>query len=79
MHFKLSTGGGGRHLTSGLSLPNTMRATLYNGVARTLKRLRTSTGDYWIKQGFSLISPLFKMGTSLEGKNLLPEGANSFL
>ena len=25
------------------------------------------------------IVPLFKMGTSLKGKNLLPEGANSFL
>ena len=26
-----------------------------------------------------LISSLFKVGTSLKGKNLLPEGANSFL
>ena len=24
-------------------------------------------------------APLFKIGTSLSGKNLLPEGANSFL
>ena len=49
------------------------------GVARTLKKLCTSKGDYWIKQWFSSIAPLFKMGTSLKGKNLLPEGANSFL
>ena len=41
-----------------------------NGVARTLKKLRTSKGDCWIK--------LFKMGTSLKGKNSLPEGANFF-
>ena len=40
---------------------------------------RTSKGDYWIKQCFSSIAFLFKMGTSLKGKNLLPEGANSFL
>ena len=50
-----------------------------NDVARTLKKYRTSKGDYWIKQWFSLISSLFKMGTPLKGKNLLPEGANSFL
>ena len=28
---------------------------------------------------FSLIASLFKMGNSVKGKNLLPEGANSFL
>ena len=50
-----------------------------NGVARTLQKLRTSKGDYCIKQLFSTITPLFKMGTALKGKNLLPEGANSFL
>ena len=50
-----------------------------NGEARTLKKLRTSKGDYSIKHWFSTISSLFKMGTSLKGKNLLPEGANSFL
>ena len=54
------------------------------GLARTLKKLRTPKGDYlkgdyWIKQWFSSIASLFKMGTSLKGKNLLPEGANSFL
>ena len=43
-----------------------------NGVARTLKKLRTSKGDY-------SIAFLLKMGTSLKGKNLLQEGANSFL
>ena len=42
------------------------------GVARTLKKLRTSKGDYCIKQWFSTIMSLFKMGT-------FPEGANSFL
>ena len=47
-----------------------------NGVARTLKKLRTSKGAYWIKQPFSSIASLFKMRTSLKGKNLLPDGAN---
>ena len=51
-----------------------------NGVARTLfVKLRTSKGDDWIKQRFSSIACLFIMGTSLKGKNLLSEGANSFL
>ena len=50
-----------------------------NGVAGTLKKIRTSKGDYWIKQCFSPIASLFKMGTSLKGKNLSPEEANSFL
>ena len=49
------------------------------GEARTLKKLRTSKRDYFIKQWFSTITSLFKMGTSLKEKNLLPEGANSFL
>ena len=40
-----------------------------NGVARILKKSRTSKGDYWIKQLFSSIASLFKMGTSLKGKN----------
>ena len=39
----------------------------------------TLKGDYCIKQWFSTIMSLFEMGTSLKGKNLLPEGANSFL
>ena len=52
---------------------------LNNGVARTLKTIRTSKGDYWHKQRFSSIASLFKIGTSLKGKNLLLEGANSFL
>ena len=50
-----------------------------NSVARTLKKLRTSKGDYCIKQWFSIITSLFKMGTSPQWKNLLPEEANSFL
>ena len=48
-----------------------------NGVVRTLTKLRTSNGDYCIKQWFSSIVPFFKIETSLKGKNLLPEGANS--
>ena len=52
---------------------------LTNCVARTLKNVRISKGDYWIKQWFSSFASLFKMGTSLKGKNLFPEGANSFL
>ena len=51
----------------------------YNSLVRMPKKLRTSKGDYWIKQCFSSIVSLFKMGTSLKEKNLLPEGANSFL
>ena len=47
-----------------------------NGVARTLKKVRTSKGDYWIKKWFSSISSLFKMRTFLKGKNLLPDEAN---
>ena len=50
-----------------------------NGKARKLKKLSTSKGEYCIKQGFSTITSLFKMGTSLKGKNLLPEGVNYFL
>ena len=55
------------------------RKTSGNVVARALKMLRTSEGNYCIKQRFSTITSLFKMGTSLKGKNLLPAGANSFL
>ena len=43
------------------------------------KKLRTLKGDYWTKQWFSSIASLFKIGTSLQGKNSLPEGVNSFL
>ena len=50
-----------------------------NSVARTLKKLRTSKGRL---QDLALIifncAP-FQIGTSLTGKNLLSEGANSFL
>ena len=41
-----------------------------------LANVRTSKGDYCMKQWFSTITSLFKMGTSLK---VLPEGANSFL
>ena len=50
-----------------------------NGVARTLKKLRTSKGDYCIELLFSTVTFLFKMGTFLKGKNLPPEGENPFL
>ena len=50
-----------------------------NGVARTLKKIHTSKGDYWIKQLFSLIAPLFKLGTSFKRKNLIaPKGSKFF-
>ena len=45
-----------------------------NSVARNLKKLRTSKGDYCIKQRFSTITSFFKMGTSFKGKNSLPPG-----
>ena len=51
----------------------------FNSVARTLRKLRTSKGDYWIKQLFSSTASLLKMETSLKGKNFLPGCANSFL
>ena len=41
-----------------------------SGVARMLKKLRTSKRDYCIKQWFSTITSLFKMGTPHKGKNL---------
>ena len=47
--------------------------------SQNAEKICTSKGDYWIKQRFSSITSLFKLGTSLKGKNLLPEGANSFL
>ena len=47
--------------------------------SKNTKNVTHIKGAYWIKQWFSSIAPLFKMGASLKGKNLLPEGANSFL
>ena len=52
---------------------------LSNGVDRTLKKLHTSKGDYSIKAVVLFNCNHFKVGTTLKGKNLLPEGANSFL
>ena len=49
-----------------------------NVVARTLKQICTPKVDYWIKQWFSSIASIFKMGTSIKEKNVLLEGANSF-
>ena len=41
--------------------------------ARTLKKLRKSKGDDWIKQWFSSIAPLYKMGTQiLRGSEFFP-------
>ena len=50
-----------------------------SGVAKMPKNLRTSKGDYWIKQWIYSIASLFEMGTCFKGKNLLPEGAIFFL
>ena len=44
-----------------------------NGVARTLKKLLTSKGGYWINQWFFSIASLFIMGTSLKrGSKFFP-------
>ena len=50
-----------------------------NGVARTLKKICTSRGDYWNKQYICSIASLFKMETSLKRKNSLPLGVNYVL
>ena len=50
---------------------------VHNGVARTLKNLYIK-GRLLDQAVILLIASLFKIGTSLKGKNLLPEGANSF-
>ena len=47
--------------------------------SQNAEKIRKSKWDYCIKQWFSTITSLLKMGTSLKGKTLLPEGANSFL
>ena len=41
--------------------------------SQNAENIRTSKGDYWIKQWLSSIVFLFIMGTALKGKNLLPE------
>ena len=46
------------------------------GVAITLKKLRTSKGDYRTKQGFSSIAPLIKMGTSQRERILSFKGSS---
>ena len=50
-----------------------------NGVARTLQKVTHIKGRLLdqAKRLFNCVP--FQMGTSLKGKNLLPEGANSFL
>ena len=64
----------GQSMDQLLILLKVISTTLFKGVARTLKK-----GDYWVKQWFCSIVSLFKMGTSLKGKNLLPEEVNFFL
>ena len=68
----------GHVITTWLHCPELFIAP-FNGIARTPEKLSTSKGDYWIKQWFSSIAPFFEIGTSIKGKNLLQEGANSFL
>ena len=51
-----------------------MYCTPPNGIARMVKKLHTLKGDYWIKQWFSSIGSLFKMGPSLKGKNFVVAG-----
>ena len=51
---------------------HTISHEVHNDVARMLKKLCTLKNDYWNKQWFSSFASLFKMGTSLKGKNLLP-------
>ena len=48
-------------------------------VARMLKKLCTSKGDYWIKQRFSSIASLFKWELLLKARICSHFGANSFL
>ena len=47
--------------------------------SQNAEQLRSSKGYCCIRQWSSAITSLIKMGTSLKGKNLLTEGANSFL
>ena len=51
---------------------------IHNGVAKTMKKLRKSKGDYQIKHCFSSIVSLFKVGTSLKGKEFAPRGSEFF-
>ena len=69
----------GKKIADPDAVPQSIVFIWINGVARTLKKLPSSKGDYWIKQRFSSIVSFLKMESSLKGKNLLPEGANSFL
>ena len=45
-----------------------LKRTLYNGVARTLKKIRTSNGDYWVKQWFHQLRPFSKWELLLKDK-----------
>ena len=54
------------------------KAVCHNGVARTIQKFRTLKRD--LEKAVILFNCVpFHMGTSLKRKNLLPEGANSFL
>ena len=56
----------------GFNMLQYQKMFLYNCVARTLKKLHTSKGEYYINMIFyNYVS--FQIGTSLTGKNLLPK------
>ena len=65
------------NLSSGFAMFAKKKQSTDKGAARTLKKLRTSKGHYWIKQSFSSIAPLFKMGNSL--KEFAPRGSEFVL
>ena len=50
---------------------------IYQWHSQNSEKVTHIKGDYWNKKRFSSVAPLFKIGTSLKGKNLLPDGAGS--
>ena len=54
---------------------NSNHPLLFQWHSQDVKKLRTSKGDYWIKQWFSSIASLFIMGTSLKRKEFAPRGS----
>ena len=50
---------------------------IYQWHSQNSEKVTHIKGDYWNKKRFSSVAPLFKIGTSLKGKKLLPEGAGS--
>ena len=53
--------------------------TLNKDLARTLKKYANQRETTVLSNDSLQLCPFSKMGTSLKGINLLPEGANSFL